>query len=243
METPRVNRILDDWVAVASQARRPAAPPRRVVVRSGLSSGMLAGASLVVVAILVGAMLFGRPDDDPGVGSIPSTPPSASATLVPTPSPLATPTPTPTPLATPTPVPTLGPCDPSDLEARITQWEGAAGHRIAHVDLVNAGSAECTVQAMAKPQLVDGAGSVLIDGASPTSSEVVMIRPGELVTTLVQGGNYCGPAPEAPVSVAFVLDDGSRFVASPLSPTDATVPPCLGPADSAGTIEMHPWAP
>jgi hypothetical protein len=231
METPRVDRILKDWAAVANQARRPTAPPRRVVVRSGLSSGTLAGASLAVVALLVATVWFARPGPDGGVGSIPSAPPSATAT------PDATPTPT------PTAVPTIGPCDPANLEGRITLWEGAAGHRIAHVDLINTGSADCTVQAMAKPQLVDGGGSVLIDGSNPPPSDDLTIAPGELVTTLVQAGNYCGPTPEAPVSVAFVLSDGGRVVASPVSPTDATVPPCLGAAGSAGTIEMQPWAP
>ena len=72
--------------------------------------------------------------------------------------------------------------------------------------------------------------------------ETLTIDAGALVTTLVQDGNYCGPTPVVPVTVAFVLDDGGRVVASPFSPTDGTVPPCLGPADSAGTIEMQPWA-
>ena len=236
METPRADRILEDWVAVASQARRPAAAPRRVAERTGLSSGMLAGATLVVAALLVASVLFGRPGQDPGVGGFPSAPPSAIATVDPSPTPVET------PVATPTPVPALGPCDPADLQGRINLWEGAAGHRIAHVDLVNAGSVDCTVQAMARPQLVDGRGSVLIDGAEPPASEVLTIDAGALVTTLVQAGNYCGPAPEVPVTVAFVLNDAGRVVASPFSPTDGTVPPCLGPPGSAGTIEMQPWA-
>jgi hypothetical protein len=231
METPRVDRILEDWAAVASQARRPAAPPRRVVVRSGLSSGTLAGATLLVVALLAAAVWFGGPGLDGGVGSIPSAPPSATAT----------PHPTPTPTPTPTAVPTIGPCDPADLAARILMWEGAAGHRIAHVDLVNNGSVGCTVDAMAKPELVDGSGSILIEGSNPPPSDVLTIAPGKPVTALVQDGNYCGQTPEAPVSVAFVFGDGRRVVASPVSPTDATVPPCLGAAGSPGTIEMQPW--
>ena len=94
METPRVDRILEDWVAVASQARRPSAPPRRVVVRTGLSGGMLAGASLMVAALVVAAVLFGQPGPpglDGGVGGISPAPPSAIATPDPTPTPSATP--------------------------------------------------------------------------------------------------------------------------------------------------------
>lgn len=99
------------------------------------------------------------------------------------------------------------------------------------------------LEAMARPQLVDGQGSVLIDGSTPPTSAFLTIAPGGVVKTLVQDGNYCGPDPVVPVSVAFVFNDGSTVVAAPASATDGTVPPCLGAAGSAGDIEMHPWAP
>jgi hypothetical protein len=91
-----------------------------------------------------------------------------------------------------------------------------------------------------EPQLVDGRGAVLIDGAEPGTSAEMSFAPGAVVTTLVQASNYCGPAPVAPVSVAFVVPEG-RTVATPVSPTDQTLPPCNGPG-SPGSIEMHPWA-
>ena len=94
---------------------------------------------------------------------------------------------------------------------------------------------------MARPQLVDGRGSVLIEGANAPASGLISVAPGGVLTTLVQDGNYCGPAPQPPVSVAFVLKDGGRIVAHPLSPTDATLPPCNGPGSPAD-IEMQPWA-
>ena len=228
MDSSRADRILKDWTAVAYQARRPAAPPYPVVVRSSLSSGTLAGA-LVMVALVIAVVWLGGRGPDGSVGTIPSTPPSPSAT------------PVATPMATPTA--TNGPCDPAALSARITMWEGAAGHRIAHVELTNTGSGACTMGAIATPQLVDGRGSVLIDGASPPASEPLTVAQGQVLTTLVQDGNYCGPAPTAPVSVAFVLADGGRLVATPFSPTDVTLPPCLGAPGSAGDIEMQPWAP
>lgn len=245
MDPSRVNRILDDWSAVASEARRPAAPPHRVVVRGGLSSTTLAGGSLIAVALLVAVVWLGRPGPGPNglVGSTPSTLPSPSATPVATPSASTIPTPALTPVPTPTPAPTIGLCDPANLPARITLWEGAAGHRTAHLELTNAGSGPCTLTAMARPQLVDGLGSVLIDGTSPSTSRFLTVTPGSVLTTLVQDGNYCGPAPVAPVSVAFVLSGGGRIVATPVSPTDATVPPCLGAAGSAGDIAMQPWVP
>ncbi len=135
------------------------------------------------------------------------------------------------------------PCDNATLEARITMWEGAAGHRIAHVELTNTGLEACVVQATLRPQLVDGNRSILIDGAAPAGSDPLLtLAPSKTLKTLVQDGNYCGPAPVAPVSVAFVLADGSHVLAAPVSPTDATVPPCLG-SGSKADIEMQPWAP
>ena len=170
--------------------------------------------------------------------------PTASPTATPTPTPTASPSPTPTakPTPTATPAPTIGPCDPAKLAARITAWEGAAGHRIADLELTNAGTVTCRLATMARPQLVDGHGSVLIDGTDPGPSTTLTLAPGDVVKTFAQDANYCGPDPVPPVSVAFVLNDGGRFVATPLSPTDATVPPCNGAPGSKGDIEMQPWA-
>jgi uncharacterized protein DUF4232 len=221
MDPSRVDRILKNWSAVASQARRPAAPPRPIVIRSGLTTSTLAGAGLAVAALVVAVLWLGGRAPNGG-GGIPPTSPDPSAAV------------------TPSPVPTVGPCDPASLPARITLWEGAAGHRIANLELTNAGSDACILPTMARPQLLDGGGSILIDGVSPSSSEGLTLAPGDVVTTLVQDGNYCGPTPDAPVTVAFDLGDGTRIVAAPFSATDATVPPCLG-AGSAGTIEMQPW--
>ncbi len=85
---------------------------------------------------------------------------------------------------------------------------------------------------MAKPQLVDANGSILIDGATPAVSSALTIGPGGMLKTLVQDGNYCGPAPAAPVSVAFILSGGGRIVATPSQrptgrsrPVSAPVPP------------------
>jgi hypothetical protein len=225
MEPTRVSRLLEEWNAIANHARRPAAPPRRVVVGTRLPSATLAGAGLVAVAVVLAGVLLSRPDPN-NVGGI-TPPPSANPTAAPT----------------PTAAPAIGLCGPVDVSARITMWEGAAGHRIADVELTNGGSAACVLPAVTKPQLLDGNGEVLIDGSSPASSPMIEVAPGAVLRTLVQAGNYCGPDPAPAVSVAFVLSDGGSIVADPVSPTDVTVPPCLGPAGSAGTIEMQPWAP
>lgn len=232
MERSRVDRILNEWAAVASQARRPSTSPQGVVMRSSLSGASLAGASLVVLVVVGAVLLLSNRGPSGPVGATPSAPPTASAPVTAAP----TTAPTPTPAA-------IGPCDPAQLAARITMWEGAAGHRIASLEMTNTGTTACTVETMNRPQLVDGRGTTLIDGASPSTSATITVPPGIVLKTLVQDGNYCGPAPKAPVSVVFVLSDGKKIVAAPLSPTDLTLPPCNGAPGSAGTIEMHPWAP
>lgn len=227
MDPSRPDRILDEWAAVARQAHRPAAPPRRVTIRGGLSGATLVGASLLVVAVVVAGTWLGGRGSNGGIGAEPSTSSSPAAT------PAAT---------TPTAQPTAGACAVADLHARIIMWEGAAGQRTAQLDVTYAGSERCVLRSTDRPQLVDGAGSVLIDGQDPSISASISVAPGDVLTTLVQVGNYCGPAPAPPVSVRFVLGGGSRIVATPFSPTDATVPPCLG-SGAPSEIGMQPWSP
>ncbi|MFL5720979.1 MAG: DUF4232 domain-containing protein [Chloroflexota bacterium] len=249
MDASRPDRILQDWAAVAHAARRPATAPKPVGVR--VASGMsIAGAGVVLAAVLLVAMWVGRPGSNAGIGGIGSPAvsetPAATATQTPVPTPTPVATPTAVPSATPTALPSAAqgprPCEASNVVARITSaWGGAAGNRIADVELTNTGAQACTLRALERPQLVDGTGSVLIDGSAPKSSTVVIIAPGDVVTTQVSDTNYCGPAPSPPVTVAFVLSAGDRIVATPFSPTDATVPPCNGPG-SPSSISMHPWA-
>ena len=136
-------------------------------------------------------------------------------------------------------------CEAAHLAARITQWEGAAGHRIATVELRNAGPEPCTVPALMQPQLVDATGAVLIEGAPPEAWEPITVPGGGTLTTLVQDGNYCRPAPLEPVTIAFVLPaGGGRIVATNESTTGLSgVPPCSSDPGSgaAGDIEMQPW--
>lgn len=169
--------------------------------------------------------------------------PTIAVTPSPAPSPTAAITPSPAPVATSAPVPITGACSASSLAARIVSWDAGAGHRTAHVELTNAGSAACTINALDRPQLINGNDSVLINGAVAAASPTLTLAAGAVVKTLVQDDNYCGPAPTAPVTVAFVFSDGVRVVASPVSATDVDgVPPCFG-STGAGVIEMQPWAP
>lgn len=160
-----------------------------------------------------------------------------------TPSPSAAPTTGPSP--TPTPVAGSGFCDPAALTAEITAWDSGAGHRNATVTLTNNGKTDCTIHALAKPQLIDGKGTILIDGKPATSTSVVTVASYSAVTTMVSAANYCNATtPVAPVTVGFVFPNNEgTVVAKPLSPTDMSgLPPCNGPS-LPGDIEMLPFGP
>jgi hypothetical protein len=204
-----------------------------------------AAVGIVALLTLAGCSILGSATPTPA-GSAAAT--SALSTLAPTPS-LAVPV-TPAPTLAPTSAPTATPvaaiplCSPSHLAARITAWDSGAGNRTAHVEVTNTAATTCHIRKLDRPQLVDGHGSVIINGAAPVASSFITITPGGVLKTLVNDSNYCGPAPVAPVTVAFIYPGGvGRFVATALSPTDLSgVPPCFGEPDSA-VITMLPWAP
>jgi hypothetical protein len=134
-------------------------------------------------------------------------------------------------------------CSTADLAARVVDWTGAAGSRIADVTVRNVGSAACSLATLDRPQLVDDNADVLIDGNPPTGGASLTLAPGGTATTEVEVSNYCGPDPAAPVSVAFVLPNGERLVAVPRSADDlAGVPPCNGRSAPANAA-MQPWGP
>jgi hypothetical protein len=241
-------QLLDTVVAAVPsipQRRRALSAPWRTSSMLGFARAIAGAAIAIALGSAVLFLLVLRPSGTVGSSPSPSTPivaatsPSPSVTPIPVESPLVTPSPTATPV--PTVAPTAA-CAPAKLAAGITTWEGAAGSRIAQLFMTNTGSSACTIPALERPQLVDGNGKVLINGPAAGSSATLTIAPGRGVKTQVEDSNYCGSAPKAPVTVAFVLSDGSKITAAPLTPTDATVPPCNG-AGQAATISMHPWAP
>ena len=203
------------------EAPRPAPAAGPVVVRTGLPIGTLIGGVLVVAAIAVAGFLAGRPAPLDEAAASPSVAALPSAPVI---------------VAMPGPRP-----DTCRLTARIDHWEGAAGQRIASVELTNRDARECRMERLPRVELVDGSGSVLIDSGPSASNEVVTVPPGGRATTLVAVGNWCGPTPQAPISVAFAFSSGDRLVADPVSPTDLTLPPCNGEGAPA-TISMHPWS-
>jgi hypothetical protein len=248
MEPNRADRILDEWSSVARSATPPGPPPRGVTTRAAGAGISLAGAAVLVVALVAVFAVLGNRPSQTVPGALPSASPSPVPSVAvaspvpatPTPAPSATPTPTASPTPTPTGSPALAVCDGSALAGRITSWEGAAGSRIANVELTNSGSAPCTAPAVARARLVDGSGTELIQGAQPSGGATITIPAAGSVTTLVQVSNYCGAKPVAPVGIAFDINGVATVLAKPASNTDATVPPCNGPGQP-GSIEMQPW--
>ena len=161
MDRSRPDRILEEWNAVADEPAGRPTPPRRVVVRA-VCGPTLAGASLVAVVLV--AARVARPPGSTGPGGSSRSPSATRRDAAPSASPTPTqrrrrPTPTPTPTATPTPVAEdrrLRPRRSSRPGSRM--WEGAAGRRIAHVEVTNSRRDACKLETMERPQLVDGRG-------------------------------------------------------------------------------------
>lgn len=197
---------------------------------AALAAGLIGGASWAGSNGLLGA----APTPSPTLVAVV---PTASPTEAPSAEPTAVPV-TPEPTAAP-----LAACVVADLQARVTAWDGAAGNRVGTVVMTNRGAEACRLQAIERPQLVDGRSAVLIDGDDPTQPGSLTLEAGATVSTLVDDANFCGPGAVAPVTVAFVFSNGDRLVAEAMSPMDKTgLPDCLGPGQP-GLIAMHAWAP
>ena len=252
----RPDSILSEWRSVSATARRPAKAPRPQRGGTGSALGLvgagLLAAGLVVAIGVSGAgrssgvasqstpspstsavAVAGSPSTAPSAA--PSTSPSAAATAIAAPSRAPA---TPRPSAAPTAAPE---CRMSDLAARIMSWEGAAGNRIASINLTSQASVNCRITALPVPALVDAAGRVLVTGPGSPAGGRLTLRPGEVVTSDVDVSNVCGQAPKTPLTIAFDMGAAQPLVAAPLSATDDTVPPCNGPNVPA-SIQMHPWS-
>lgn len=200
----------------------------------------------LLLAACLGTPSYSAPLPSPAAPT--ATVPAPTASLVAVPSASASPLPLvasapPSSPPGPTP-PVMANCTTGGLVARIVNWNGAMGSRIATVELTNTGAA-CRLAVMDRPQLIEGHGAILIDGTAPTNHATLTLALGALFKTMVRASNYCGPAPTAPVSVAFVLaGSAGRILALAVSPTDLTgLPPCNGAPGSAGSVDMQAWAP
>jgi Protein of unknown function (DUF4232) len=233
LEEDAPREVPDDlrrWVAAIPATHDVTSRPSRPFWRHPvpLWVGALAALALVLV---VGFRWFGPAEQ--GVGGDPSP----SFSTLPSPSHSAS--------------AAAGLCESVDLAGRILGWQGAAGSRIADIEIRNSATRPCLVRGTPGLQLIDGRGAVLIDpaGAGPSGDPHVApsdpkfeLEPGGRLRTEVRASNYCGPTPPPPIEIALVLPaGGGRFLVMPatgVSSADA-VPPCLG--SDEGAIEMNGW--
>src|SRR5262245_31851428 len=235
MSPNRADRILGEWSAVAKTATPPPAPSTSDGSRTSGLGFSLVGAGLLAVVLVVGLAWLGNRDRQPTVGdTTPPTPPASEAVVLPSSAPEASATPD----GSPTPEATMNPC--VHLSTPLT-WEGAAGQRIATITLTNREDGDCVLGEFEREQYVDAGNHPLIDG--PATPGSLTVPADSSVSTLVEIGNYCGPAPEQPVGIMFVDARGGIFlIGSPASAVDMSVPPCNGP-NAPATIQMQPWMP
>jgi hypothetical protein len=214
-----------DPVAIVAAA---SATRRSMGLFSGLGGrlGVLgAGAALVLVAI-GGAI---------GIGALTAPSPTPIATQAAN----ANQTSDATPAAVATDPPL---CIAVDLDGRIVRWEGAAGSRIATVELRSTAAGDCSLPSDPTLALLDADGVPLIVGA--TEPWHAAISPGGVLHSMVRVGNYCGSEGRDPVMIhveATFADGKDSLSLFPTAGGLSGVPPCNGPAGSNGDIEMQPW--
>jgi RNA polymerase sigma factor (sigma-70 family) len=146
------------------------------------------------------------------------------------------------PIATPIPTDASRACRLDELAARVTGWTTSGNAKQATVELRNTSQGACFIESRPEPWLIQKPQVAMIIGRDPTHAQM-RIGPGDVLTTLVTVRNYCGPAPNPPVSIAF-RQGTDVILATPLNGSDLSgVPPCTGGAGSEGSIVMGPWAP
>jgi hypothetical protein len=136
-------------------------------------------------------------------------------------------------------------CHATQLSARIVDWQGAAGSRIADVRLYNTSFTSCYVRNFPQVNLVSATGHVMIAGHSAsTTGSTHTISPLHYLTSMVIDSNYCHGAYASPPTLTFTLTGSlGRVVATPTTTNGLNgVPPCNGAPGSAGHISMHAWS-
>jgi len=143
-------------------------------------------------------------------------------------------------VATPVPTDATRLCLPTELAAHITAWTPDGDARVASVEIKNTSIGACLLEALSEPWFTDRTHIPLITGVDQSAGSI-RIGPGDTLKTKVHVGNYCGAAPQPPITVAF-RQRTDVIQVDPLEGSDASgVPPCT---NSGGPgIFMEQWAP
>jgi len=160
---------------------------------------------------------------------------SAAATPRPTATPSASPGASPSatasgsPGASPSASQAAAACSVLDVDATITGWEGAAGSRIATVDVKNIGGSTCNLAAPMAEKLLDGIGAPLITSTGDQAvGSSMALGNDQTAKLLVSVANWCSAKPTDPVSIGLTLAGGTSFVAEPANGVTFDPPPCNG---------------
>jgi hypothetical protein len=123
---------------------------------------------------------------------------------------------------------------------RVAEWAVDGDSRVATVQMRNTSAGACLVDNMPEPWLVQSPQlPMLVGGDAP--GMLIRIGPGDTLRTTVRVRNYCGPAPKAPVTIAFRRST-TVTLAQPLNGADLSgVPPCGGYDPSPADVQMQPW--
>lgn len=144
-------------------------------------------------------------------------------------------------IVTPFPTDATRACAANELQLRVTQWVASGPERTATVQMTNVGGVACLVDNLPEPWLVEAPQLPMIIGTDFPGT-IIRIGPGDVLRTSVHVRNYCGPAPRAPVTLAF-RRESLVLVAEPLNSGDLSgVPGCGGYAQSPDDVRMvSPW--
>lgn len=161
----------------------------------------------------------------------------------------ASPTPT-RPAASPAPSatepgsePAVGACAPEGIASGIVGWEGAAGSRIAWVDVQNLDAAPCLLEAPAAVALLDGRGEVVAAATGPFGdARAVELGGGATGRLLVGLSNWCAAPPAEPLAIGLTLGGMPPFTALPVDGVAFELPPCNGPGQAPTiTVGAEGW--
>ena len=206
-------------------------------------------------SLLVAAVWLGRPGSTGPGGFVPSDPPSA--TIVETPEPSASPSrrrrrprrrrhrPRPRrrrPPPTPTAAPTIGACAPPTLRPGSPMWEGAAGSRIADVEVTNTGRDACTLEKLGAPSssMVPAGSSSM--AATPATRSVIELVSERTAHDARRGRQLLRPRPGRPRR-ASRSSCATATGSSPHRPRRPTRPSRRATVRAnPAVIGMHPWA-
>jgi hypothetical protein len=168
---------------------------------------------------------------------------SAQVTPSPTAS-LTTPAPSASTAATGAPSSAPALCSPDQLAQGISGWEGAAGTRIAQINVENRGGASCDLSGPPAAALLDSTGRIVASSTGKVGGAPdFVLQSGGVASLLVAVANWCGDPPQS-VAIGLTLPSGGQIVAQQEAGVTFDPPPCNGPGQPLTIdVQQDSWTP